>query len=57
MQCDFYNIGVTLNMMMLNKPEVMMGEVQNIFNVKGKLQDDKTKKVLSKHIEAFQGLI
>lgn len=53
MQYHLRQIAVFLNLHILNKPEVMVGSVHELFSDEGKLLDEKTKEFLKKHIEAF----
>lgn len=53
MQYHLRQIGVTLDMRMMNKPEVMASQIHKSFNEKGDLTDDALDKMLNKHIDKF----
>lgn len=57
MQYHLRQVGVTLDMRMLNKPEVMITQVDKKFDHDGVLTDEATKKILRKHFEKFREYI
>lgn len=57
MQYHLRQVAVTLDMRMLNKPEVMISEVHKKFNAEGELIDADTAKFLLSHFEQFQKFI
>lgn len=57
MQYHLRQIGVFLDLHFMVKPEVMVGQVQNLIGESGKLTDEKTLKHLSGHFEAFREFV
>lgn len=54
MQYHMRQIGVFLDMQFMNKPEVMVGKVQNMIDQSGRLNDEATLKFLRTHFDAFK---
>jgi len=52
MQYHFRQIGVALNLNMINKPEVLLGGINNAMD-NDEIVDDQLLKILNDHIEAF----
>lgn len=57
MQYHLRQVGVFFNLHFLNKPEVMVSSVHELFNEQGELSDEKTREFLKKHSEAFLAFI
>lgn len=53
MQYELRKIGVFLNLVFLNKPEVMIGQVYGKFDEQNQLLDAKLEEFLSLHIDAM----
>lgn len=53
MQYDLRKMGVFMNMIFMNKPEVQIGKCMDKFDDDGGLSDEKTLEILDKHREAF----
>lgn len=53
MQYDLRKIGVFLNLHFMNRPEVMISQVQNILDDDGKISDESTVSFLKKHFSSF----
>ena len=52
MQYHLRQVGVFLDLHIMNRPEVMVPEAQKLI-VDGVLVDESTKKFLKKHLDAF----
>lgn len=57
MQYHFRQVGVTLDMRLLNKPEVIVSKAPEKFNEQGDLTDESTRKILKRHCEKFKEFI
>ncbi len=57
MQYHFRQVGVTLDMRLLNRPEVIVSKVNEKFNEQGDLTDETTRKMLKKHIKMFKEFV
>ena len=51
MQYHLRQVGVTLDLQIMNKPEVMISEVHKKLNAQGELTDEDTKKFLKSHAD------
>ena len=49
-QMALRHVAVNTNMIMMNKPEILVSTAQNKFNADGKLTDEKTKESISKFL-------
>ena len=56
MQYHLRQVGVSLDMQILNRPEVMISEVHKKINAQGELTDEDTKKFLKSHIDQLMKL-
>ena len=56
-QYQFRQIGVFLNMKLLNRPEVMVAEAHKKVNESGMLHDTETKEFLKTHVQAFKAFV
>lgn len=57
MQYHFRQVGVTLDMRLLNKPEVMVSKANEKFNEQGDLTDEATQKILRSHSKKFKDFL
>ena len=57
MQYHLRQMGVFLDLRVMNGPEVMVSQCQNKFSDKGQIEDARTKEILRDHIQAFKQFI
>jgi chromate reductase len=57
MQYHFRQVAVTLDLRMLNKPEIMVARAHTIFDSNNEITDSKTLELLKKHFDAFKAFV
>lgn len=57
MQYQFRQVGVFIDLKLMNKPEVMISEAHKQINEHGELVDESTQRFLQKHLDAFSKFV